>query len=489
MKRKIMIFLAAVLVLLLSACSSMLDEGNGAETKPETEADSEGDIAETLGSQEIQDKISAVEHCVVLIHLTINPEIELYLDEAGCVLTAKALNDDANKILESVQLGRAYCVDALEMILRAGHASGFVRNGAEIKIGTYMAESPSSASDIYIEELSAVVNMFGQEKEITLLLKANQSATVVLGKEPSASTGTNGSDATENNSKPTEEDRFSQVERDENGNIIRGVYVDGAGNRHAIEFRTDGTMAKEVIDYSDGSIEDILYNEKEQPIQVTVYLTDGQRELRKYTYHENGNVFRAILREKDGTEIELIHSEEGVLDTEIVTRTDGSMTQTMFGADGKPVRSTEIQFDGTRVETEFDHVNGSQTLVITWANGTVTNEVHTFHPNGKPATVTTTWEDGSWMKTVYNDSDQKVRTDYSDGRYWVYGENGKEIEFKNIDNFGRWVHVLTNADGTITETIWELDGTYYVNTYDANRNRLDQKWYDANGNLLTPPQP
>lgn len=495
MKRKILICLAVVLVLMLSACGSTLAEESRAETKQETEADSEDESAETGGQQEAQDKISAVEHCVALIHLTINPEIELYLDEVGDILAAKALNDDGNKILENVQLSGVYCVDALEMILRVGHAHGFVRDGAEIKIGTYMTESSSSDCSSYIGDMTRVVNFFGEEKEIALSLKMNQSTIVVLGKEPSADVGENGSDLTENGSEPveskptTEEDRFTQVERDGNGNIIRGVYVDGVGNRHAIEFRTDGTMMKEVIDYVDGRNEEVLFNEKEQPIQVIVHLTDGQREMRNYTYHANGKLSHLIIREKDGTEIESIYDENGDLETEVVTRTDGSVTQTTYGTDGKPVKSTDIRADGVRVETAFDHATGSQTLVIAWPNGTVTNEVRTFHPNGNLATVTTIWENGSWEKTVYNESDQKVRTDCSDGRYRIYRENGKDIEYKSIDNFGRWVHVLVNADSTMTETIWEFDGTYYVNTYDANRNLLDQKWYNANGNLLAPPQP
>lgn len=67
--------------------------------------------------QEGKEKLESVENCCLVLQISINPQLELYLDADGTVLKAVSVNKDAEQLLAALQLTGLSFDDAVRAIL------------------------------------------------------------------------------------------------------------------------------------------------------------------------------------------------------------------------------------------------------------------------------------------------------------------------------------------------------------------------------------
>ena len=134
MKKTIALFLTAILCFSFVACSSDAAEQN--TDKKENATDTENIIyTETA---EVFENVGSNISCVVLI--SINPQVELYLDERGFITDVVYLNEDDQKAFDGTNVLLMYCDDGINQLLQAAQNSGYLNETSTVEITSYINE-------------------------------------------------------------------------------------------------------------------------------------------------------------------------------------------------------------------------------------------------------------------------------------------------------------------------------------------------------------
>ena len=118
MKKLFALFLTLLLALSLAACDNV-----DTEERP-LAIPAEGEQAEF---------VPPVGYDSVIL-VTINPQIRMYLDAQGNVLAVEAVNKDAKKLLETMELENSHYTDAMEQIVSAANEAGYIHSTTVIHV-------------------------------------------------------------------------------------------------------------------------------------------------------------------------------------------------------------------------------------------------------------------------------------------------------------------------------------------------------------------
>ena len=114
MKKLFALFLTLLLALSLAAC------GGSTPAEP--------------AIQEVEKEFVAPAEYASVILVTINPQVRMYLDAQGNVLAVEAVNKDAKKLLETMELENSHYTDAMEQIVSAAKEAGYIHSTTVIHV-------------------------------------------------------------------------------------------------------------------------------------------------------------------------------------------------------------------------------------------------------------------------------------------------------------------------------------------------------------------
>ena len=436
MKRKMIVLLLAFIVAFsLCACGNSVD------------------IQQSVS--EGQEKLASVENCAMVLRITINPQLELYLDNGGTVLKSVACNDDGEQLLAAKDLTGLGYTDAMNAILSGAEKQGFLSNKAEVQI-----EVLSSANGPLTFEQTQQMNQTVKDYNQDLVSSVDQ--TVVVAQD---------SDATS-----------VVVEEFDNGDLFYSYYV-------------GQEVVREICYGVDGSYTEWVYENRNTVKTIHIFPNGDHRE-EYFTYHSNGQLstWKMFFTDATGTQesLEEYWENGNMKSRQMLSITDTGTEEILEEYDENgTLRSVQhvMNYDtGTYNTREEYYENGNlNTRTIVWTEGTASGErFEEYAENGTPKLFTARWIEGTVVsesrEEFYDNGVSKIATlSLVDGTYL---EESLQEHYENGNPKREW---RIKSDGTVSEeNTREYAENGNITKAQMVRSNGDTRLeeYDENGNLL-----
>lgn len=190
---KIAAFLAGVSLILMTGCGNKAQEAAGVETQTEitAAATTEQATAESMQTETADPETPDYAYC---LHITINPEFRLYLDEQSKVLAVDCMNQDAEDLFSETDLTGADLEEAMPVIIQQAVAKDYLTDGKNITIDVEKSQDPEQADRVE-RVIAAAVTAELKEQSVDATLQLQDAGTPV---ETSSVSDKNNSTAPEN---------------------------------------------------------------------------------------------------------------------------------------------------------------------------------------------------------------------------------------------------------------------------------------------------
>ena len=270
-------------------------------------------------NQKIQDgakKLSSVENCCLVLQITINPKLEIYLNKEGTVLKVDAGNHDGKKLLEALELTGLSFADAMGVVLAAAAAQDFLAEDPKVEI-TVLASANGPLSLEQFQKLAQTVTDYSE----ALVPVMDQS--IVEAENCGAD--------------------LVQVEHMTNGDMFYSYF----SNMERI---------REICYGADGSYHEWVYENRKGIATITIE-SDGARYEEHSSYEDGQMIFHSMLT--PSMLEETTYYSNGTQKSHKTTFTDGSGEEQQFYENGNPKSTLTIHADGSLEEHQF-HENGAE---------------------------------------------------------------------------------------------------------------------------------
>ena len=406
-------FLAVLLLLTLLLC--------GCDAEPSTPSTPTNPETGELARPDI--KVVDFDAPALVIRVTINPDIELTLNQSNMILEAKPLNEDGSALLAELDLvGEPYS-SGIVTILEEARKQEFLTNNTKVSISTReeTEDAWTPASQILLAD---PVEDFQKDSGLRFICEVYPSGAVI------------------------DLNKLQLQDTEETDEYVREIYGDYSGlGRMAKYFYYDGSYAEEF--YPDG------YN-----IISIVYSANGS-----YTYLEiKDNIANSYTVYPDGSQY--IHNYqldgEGNKLWEQYTGSDGLIYEGYYFYEGdRLIRTVTVDPYGNEFETKY------------LEDGTVQDYMGNIEIQNPDGTTTIRHADGSTTLITYNDEGLAVTQNriYPNGDFvnTTYGENGYISSIVSqtegtciVSEFGEYGQMLRDlvhrADGSTVEVIFYENG-------------------------------
>lgn len=249
MKKLIALFLAAVLCFSLGAC------GDGTQTN-------------SNGAQQGAENVTN-EQTVAVVHIVINPEFKIRINNYGNVFDVECLNDDAKAVNEKISITGVDCEDAIVLILQETVNQGFLKDGGKIDIIVAVAEEISNETDIWHETVMNGVTQVQAENKLNVAITFSFETMQPQREENSDQTDpvppenpeNNALHETDANGNTVIETENGFVTVDKNGNKVQEIYTAADGTVITQNYDENGDMVQAIHAAKDGSVVTQDYNE------------------------------------------------------------------------------------------------------------------------------------------------------------------------------------------------------------------------------------
>lgn len=129
----------AVAMAMLTACGaageeSVVESFASSETVSDATESSQTDIDATKSSQEDIGATETQPEYATKLHITINPDMALYLDEADSVVFVEYLNEDAEKAYAGTDMTGVTLNEAIDVIVDIAVTEGYLTEGKTISV-------------------------------------------------------------------------------------------------------------------------------------------------------------------------------------------------------------------------------------------------------------------------------------------------------------------------------------------------------------------
>ena len=407
------------------------------------------------------------EESVAIVKVTINPEFELYLDGAFCVIKVRCLNEDAVTAFETMQtdgisvIGLRY-EEAMPVILDGIASVGFLTEGTDkIKVETTtLAAFNEEELAALAESFSAPVEYYTAERQLNAVVEAPAP-------KPAQKEQSSKGNIKKNNANPDLANYEFSTDLVENGEVVgtRTNYYDAEGyysRQHNAYL--DGTYYTEYYTYTDGYRSQV-YTEYSEGSDFVYYITE---------FDSNGNTVRTEYQLADGYCLEMFFDENGEVIEVIEERhSDGVPVDNQPWNQGEPnsVVEQKMHYDsGEGVCTDYFDENGLlYKRIEVYADGT--SYERTFYPNGDTRSMKFISSNGVCEAYQYYDESGTVISNI--------GEPNLIVNY--ITDTGTGTHYF-DENGLLDKSI-EVDenGRLYERTFYPSGELRSAKHVDPNG--------
>ena len=336
--------------------------------------------------QEGKQKLTSVENCHLVLQLTINPQLVLYLDEAGTVLKAEAGNKDGESLLAVLELTGLSYEDAVTAVLSTAAAQNFLPEGATVQIEV-LASADGPLSSEQTQQLEKTVTDYNEE--LASLVDKN----VVLSEDCGA--------------------YWVQLDNMNNGDLF-------------YSFFSGSECIREICYGADGSYHEWIYKNKQTVSTITVN-ADGTRYEEHQSFEDGKMVYHSILTPSKLEET--TYYSDGTLQSSKVTGVDGFVEEQLFYENGNRKEHKIVWSDGSFGESYF---NESGIITYSYESNDNGSTEKYYYTNGNVKTSLEILADGTVREREYNQNGtmKYSRDTYPDGSVWeeIYDEAGNRIE-------------------------------------------------------------
>ncbi len=174
--------MAGCLLLMAAMLAGMTACGNKAsDTENTVQESTQAEIVkeESSSAEESTEEVKETEtvevtvaEAAVVLHITINPELNLFADKGGTVLAVEYVNDDAKDAFSDIELTGMDVTDAVKQVVSTSVEKGYLKDGKQITVE--MEKGEAAEAEVLPAELSEQITASVQEalaeEEITVQL-------------------------------------------------------------------------------------------------------------------------------------------------------------------------------------------------------------------------------------------------------------------------------------------------------------------------------
>ena len=469
-------------VLLCIGCTSCKGEDHetsakdyGASTEEQTTTESADEARpEYLGMNRFLFEQCVDQSCVA-IRMTAGADITLYLSEDGNIMAVHCHNEDAIKVCNATPTLELDFESVFFAVLNEMIAMEHLKEGVALQMRIVEEREVPIQMPLY-DVIDNVIKTVNNDAGFVISMVMNSElgnvGAVIQGGgntgdgqvpdqgeqrpddgEPSQENSTEGGVSQPEQGGQPGDSAYLEVERDENGNLIRTVEMDDQGNRVECFYRPDGTRETEQVKLPDGAEE------------FTVFRADGTIESQKEI-------------RPDGTETETIMDERGERVSMTQVMADGTRMNCTFNDDGRELYRKTTYLDGSCREENWEYDSSGALVMMRslWSDGRMREEY--FHENGMVRTQIEREQNGETRTSTFTQEGNMTShicmmpdgTIVGEERY-EYDESGKLLSeyYKNRDesfhettyyaNGNRKMQVITFSDGRTETWHYTEDGT------------------------------
>ena len=470
MKQLFAILLPVMLCLQLLACGGRPPEEMPEETQ----------------MQVVIDKMETVENSSALVLLSVNPSFEIYGGDGGVVQKVVAANADAEKVLDGKDYQGVSVNTCILELLNIMRQEGFLKDGSQLSINTYVHEENFPSFD-YRQEIESILASYTKVNQVnmtysnTLDVIPAQSADNTL-PPPSADP-----DPDPDPNAPELTQKY-----DADGNLIEVLKLpNGDGSeRH---YNADNILEMLLEYYADGSRVETWFDANGRTTKMKTYDTSGLcTDHAQWNYRADGHT----VFHNDGTTGAVKSEEEFTLDGKQIKSTflfDWGKVEQYFNESGQICREVSQAMDGTVTDKQY-HESGSTECIYSAAgmllgekkfdlNGVILFSRDYNHDTGE-LRHECTYENG--VMTSWLDIDP-----YSDIQYlhtYVKGIQTKVQIFWGAERNIASEVIICDSEGYYSVgTVIYTDGRRLINRYGVDKDGeyiCGEEYYDSNGVLV-----
>ena len=173
---KIVALLTGISLLLLSGCGNKAQEAEGSQVQTDIAVTATEQTAAAEEQAETADP-ETLDYAYRL-HITINPEFRLYLDEQSKVVAVACLNQDAEDLLSETDLTGMDVEKAMPVIIQQAVAKEYLADGKNITIDLEKS-TESGQADTVEQVIAAAVTTELKEQGVDAVLELQDAGTPV----------------------------------------------------------------------------------------------------------------------------------------------------------------------------------------------------------------------------------------------------------------------------------------------------------------------
>jgi len=402
-----------------------------------------------------------------ILQVSVNPKFQLLLDDGGYILELQNLNSDAKKAFKGVDIAGLYCDEGLSTLLAAAHDSGFITEGADIKLTAYFGAGCLHPEDV-TRDIENALFAFSGVVSFTYSISAGQYTGGAedpdfLPVAASMFVTTDGEGRT-------------VTHRQNDAGIDIYQRIEGDGEIIELFFDDEGNLTEELRTFPDGAAHGTLFS---GGVIIDEYDIPAEQEIdfsEEYvTTDDDGSIVTS--RKNDAGVIVYQHIENGSDVTELFFTDNGDLNKMIVTLPDGASIIEKYYDDGTVAERQDSFPDGMVRITRFAPDGSVTDEVVT----GAAGEIVITEPDGSIVTSRKNDAGVIV---------YQHIENGSDVTELFFDDEGTLIEELRTEAGEVHRNIFVNgiiskgyitfpNGTKVETTY-SNGQRLMEESYDPN---------
>ena len=396
MNKSLALLLVWIICVFIMACGGENQDAGvslpaNKETLRPTEISSpiDGDILEeTEGiSVEVQDIHNREwideQMAALVVHIEINPKVEILVGEDGAVQDAVGLNEDATALLQNLDIKGKSCEEATYMVVNEAVEQGFLKENGKLQLMVAFSPNMAAQMDRWMDLV--------QKSVIHVLETHNMGAQLVFdsivieplenGQEGSSTIDNTAEEVVETAPEETDSNGNTIVRQedgtvlvlDKDGKVLQMTEPDGIVTK--MNYDGSGKLAFQEQHLPEGVV--AIHRYDENGILTSTEINDLTGWQVSMYYDTSGNL---VLKEMSDQSYAYTYYSNGAIATEIEKQANGFTRERHYYENGIVSREYELWDDGTYRDNYFDQ-NGNITQA-NFKNGVGGVEERTFRPDG-----------------------------------------------------------------------------------------------------------
>lgn len=179
MKKYLACFLSVLLLLVLTACGQSNDVSStpnssapNSSTAHSSTTGSSVSTSTTTGTSSNDTAFKKPDAYAAVVSVTINPQMNVYIDASYHILGIEPLNDDAKTVLDGLDLGSGEFGNSVQKIIKAAKDKGFLQTGGQVNFNVKEIHNKELTTETVLGVAASATNQAAADLGMTILTNA-----------------------------------------------------------------------------------------------------------------------------------------------------------------------------------------------------------------------------------------------------------------------------------------------------------------------------